>query len=300
MGLFTKQQLTDAERQAWSAQLLEVRTAEFDHFGASPTLGDNWDTHDQEWNRLYAQEYLPRYGILAGSEMHADGLRLSGYRRFVFGELGGMIVLASEITDAPADWKAGEVYWIANTGEFDEDGDQIYGYQFISSSWKYAKSHMRERVKDWDLINQRLGLGLANWNKYFKIVAAAILGILIVISLVPIIGGLALGAALGETILVTGSGGLLEALAGAAVGASAAYAALNLDRIEGFLEKHVVGSDPMYSDVDSQFGSENLVPVFEGNTLHFEDNAPANPPALASGDSFFAILAVAAGFLLFL
>tara|TARA_Y100001963_G_C6762379_1_gene440229 strand:+ start:586 stop:1455 length:870 start_codon:yes stop_codon:yes gene_type:complete len=289
MALFTKKKLTDEERQSWSAQLLEVRQAELERYGEEPTLGATWDDHDRAYTELWATEYYPKYGILAWSEMAHDGFYPSGYRKFLFqGGRGGFILLVDELEDAPSELVPGQVIWVVNLGE-DEQGQTIYGYQMVSSSWKSAKNYMRDRVKDWDLENTRLGL---SWDKFFNWVAVGILTVLTVIALVPIVGGVALGVVLGEAISISGA-----AAAGFAAVTTAwtAYAALPIDDILAQLgDQYQV--DPYFADLPGQVDQGVL--VFVGNELTEQASAPINSPSDSSG--LGALILAAAGLLIFI
>lgn len=293
MALFTKKKLSDAERQAWSAQLLEVRAAELDRYGDQPTLGENWEEHDAEWNRLFAMVYAPQYGYVgAAIEMQKEGLRLSGYRKFVEGE--AMLLLADELDDLPLGWVSGQVYWVINSGQVDDDGQQIWGFQFVAEQWKYARDEMKKKAKDWDLENTRKGLALDAWNRYFKWVALAILAIVVVIALVPVIGGVALGIALGETISITGALGAAGAAAGAALGAYGIWH----EPISEFFSDITPPVDEFFVGAGDRLETTELIPVFKGNDLFLEPNAPTNPSALESGGLGAALLAAAALLLL--
>lgn len=289
MALFTKKKLSDEERQAWSAQLLEVRQAELDRYGEEPTLGATWEEHDATYNELWATEYYPKYGILAWSEMAADGLHLSGYRKFLFqGGLGGFLLLVDELEDAPTELTPGEVLWVVNLGQ-DEEGQTVYGYQMVSSAWKSAKKYMKDRVKDWDLENTRLGL---NWDKYFNWIGIGILSIVTVIVLVPIAGGVALGIAAGEAISISG---VAAAGAAAITAAWGAYAALPVDDILQQLGNQYE-LDPYFEDLPGQVNEGVL--VFVGNELTEQTHAPTNSPSDSSG--LGALLLAAAGLLIFI
>lgn len=295
MALFTKRKLSDSERQAWSAQLLEVRRAELDKFGEVPTLGSTWEENDSEWNRLYATEYFPKYGVLAAAEMHADGYRLSGYRGFLFDVAqGGMIILADELEELPPDMAPGAVYWTVNTGTYDEEGNQVWLFQFVASSWKYAKSHMKDRVKEWDLENKRKGLFLQNWDRYFNFVALALLIIVTVIALVPVAYGVALGIVLGETISITGAIAALGAGAAAGWGTYGGYLAIAQDKVDLVFGQPDL--DAQFVDSTDQFNRGDAVLVFEGNTLTEQTEAPARPAALESGGLTPLLLAASALF----
>ena len=294
MALFTKQKLSDAERQVWSAQLLEVRLAELDRFGEFPTLGDTWKENDSEWNRLYSTVYLPKYGILAGAEMHADGLRLSGYRQYLFDvAYGGMIILADELDELPADMSPGGVYWIVNSGEFDEAGAQIWGFQFVASSWKYAKSSMIARVKEWDLENKRNQL---NWSKFFNFAAAAILAIITFIALWPIVGEVLLGAALGEAISIAGVAKVAGAALLGAYTSNRAWLGISRTLADNF----DIEVDDEFVNAADQFNDGGSVLVFVGNVLETRDEAPENPPELVQGGGFGALLLAAAALIFLL
>ena len=307
MGLFTKKKLSDAERQAWSAQLLEVRAAELAEFDDEQLLGATWEEHDSEWARLY-YEYYVAYGILAYNEMRADGLgHTSGYRKYIEGE--GMLVLADEMENPPTEWSPGSVWWIVNTQHLDENGDQIWGYQYVSASWATATKYMKDRVKDWDLENTRKTnqLWKDDWNRYFKLVALAIVAIVVIIVLAPIAAGVALGIALGETIAIAGvSAAATTALAGSSLLASAT-------NVLGFGE-NLFGTPEVsahFVDGLAQFGDDGgstiindilespEVPVFTpGGELVSLEEAPTSPSALSSGGGI-GLLLVAAAALLF-
>ena len=248
------------------------------------------EENDSEWNRLYSTVYLPKYGILAGAEMHADGLRLSGFRKFPARfevNFSGMILLADEVDDLPADMSPGAVYWIVNTGDFDEDGSQIWGFQFISSSWKYAKSSMISRVKEWDLENVRNDL---NWSKFFNFVAKSILIIITVIVLWPLTGEVLLGVALGETISIIG---VFEA---GGIALAAAYASNRawLGISKGLADMHAIDVQDEFLNAADQFNDGGSVLVFVGNVLEERDKAPLYPPELIQGGGFGALLLAAA------
>jgi len=290
VALFTKQKLSDAERQTWSAQLLEVSAAELSEFGELPTLGSTWEEHDAEFNRLYAFVYYPKFGILAGAEMHADGLRLSGFRivkaRFET-NYGGMILLADEVEDLPADMSPGAAYWVVNTGELDDDGRQIWGFQYLASSWKYLKSSLMARVKEWDLVNRRNQL---NWSKFFNFAAFAILAILTVIALWPIVGDVILGAVLGEAINI---GGVATAAFGS-LGAAYAGNKLWLGISRALADQFDTVVDDQFINAADQFNDGGSVLVFVGNVLETRDEAPENPPELVQGGGYGALLLAAA------
>lgn len=294
MALFTKKKLTDSERQVWSAQLLEVRLAELERFGELPTqLGNTWEENDAEYGRLYAFEYYPQYGLQAHNVMHDNGLRLSGYREYVFEvATGGMILLADELEDMPSEMSPGEVYWIVNSGEVDEDGAQIWGYQFISTAWKYAKSSMISRVKEWNLENKRNQL---NWSKFFSFAAAAILAIITFVALWPIVGEVLLGAALGEAISLAG----LAKVAGGAVLAAYASNRAWLGISGELAEQFDIDVESEFMDAAAQFNEGQSVLVFVGNELTEQAQAPINPPELQTGGMAPMLLAAAA-LLLFL
>ena len=295
MALFTKGKLSDSERQVWTAQLLEVRLAELERFGELPTqLGATWEENDDEYNRLYAFEYFPKYGITAHVVMHEDGLRLSGYRGYLFDvALGGMILLADELEDMPPEMSPGEVYWIVNSGEFDDDGAQIWGFQFISTAWKYAKSSMMARVKEWDLENKRNQL---NWSKFFSFAAAAILAIITFVALWPIVGEVLLGVALGETISVSG---LVAASFAALTGAYAANRAW-LGASQALSDEFGVSVESQFIDAAEQFNEGGSVLVFVGNELTEQAEAPMDPPELRQGAGLGPMLLAAAALLLLL
>ena len=305
MGLFTKKKLTDAERQAWSAQLLEVRAAALEEWEDEVILGDTWDDHDAEYNRLLATEYWPVYGITAWAAMEADGLRPSHYRKYLEGE--GMIVLADEIEDKPTAWSAGEVYWIINTHELDDNGDQIWGYQFVATSWKSAKNHMKDRVKQWDLENTRKTNQLWKdaWNRYYQWIALAILAIVLIIVLLPVAAAGAVAVALGESISV----GLLATEIGAVLGSSALFGAtkyLSLgENLFGQPNVHAEFTDAL--DVFSEDGGATIgsevgdVPVFQPDgKITLKQDAPSDPSALNSSGAMPVILAAALALLLFI
>lgn len=294
MALFTTKKLTDSERQVWSAQLLEVRLAELERFGELPTqLGNTWEENDAEYNRLYAFEYYPKYGFQAHSVMHDDGLRLSGYREYVFEvATGGMILLADELEDMPSEMSPGEVYWIVNSGEFDEDGAQIWGFQFISTSWKYAKSSMIARVKEWDLENKRNQL---NWSKFFNFAALAILAIITFVALWPVVGQVLLGVALGETITLSAALGAATAALTGAYASNRAWIGIS----NVLSDEFGVDVDSEFIDASSQFNQGDSVLVFVGNELTERMEAPLNPPELQTGGMAPMLLAAAA-LLLFL
>jgi hypothetical protein len=299
VGLFTKKKLSDAERQAWSAQLLEVRAAELDEFADEDTLGSTWEEHDEEWSRLFL-EYYVEFGILAWNEMAADGLRISGYRKFIEGE--AMLVIENEFEEPPAEWAKGSVWWLVNTHQLDENGDQIWGYQYVAASWKEATGYMKDRVKDWDLENTRKTnkLWKDDWNRYFALVALAIVGIVAVIILAPIAAGVALGVALGETISV----GLLASAVGTGLAQAAAFGDKYLSWGENLFGEPEVSADFIdalgaFDDgggatIDDVINSPG-VPVFTpGGELVALDEAPTNPAALASGGGLGLLLAAAA------
>ena len=290
MALFTKKKLSDEERQTWSAQLLEVRAAELARWGEFPTLGDNWYTHDLEWNRLYNEVYLPQYGIYAGAEMIAQGLRLSGYRRYLFDgpNMGGMIILVDELDERPADLSKGEVIWAVNLGP-NEDGIDEWGWQYVSSQWKHAKSYMMARVKEWDLTNLRSQLF---WSHAFNWIAKAILVIGTAMILLPVLGGAALGLALGEKVSILG---LLEASKAALI-SGGVLATAGIGALSDWGEKLGVEWTPEeFTDAD-EFNQGVL--VFVGNDLTIQDAAPTNGPTDSSG--LGALLLAAAGLLLFI
>jgi hypothetical protein len=296
VALFTKQKLSDAERQTWSAQLLEVSEAELSEFGELPTLGSTWEEHDTEFNRLYTFVYYPKYGILAGAEMHADGLRLSGFRiakaRFDT-NYGGMILLADEVEDLPADMSPGAAYWIVNTGELDDDGRQIWGFQYLASSWKHLKNSLMARVKEWDLVNRRNQL---NWSKFFNIAAFAILAIVTTIALWPIVGDVLLGAALGEAINIGGVATAALGSLGAAYAANKAWLGISRALADQF--DTVV--DDQFINAADQFNDGESVLVFVGNVLTERAEAPLDPPELAQGGGFGALLLAASAILILL
>ena len=303
MGLFSKKQLSDAERQSWSAQLLEVREAELERFGRTPTLGATWQEHDAEYSRLLATEYYPTYGITSWLVMEEDGYRPAGYRAFVEGE--GMLMLADEIEQPPADWSPGEVYWILNTREKDDQGDDIWLYQFVSSKWKHATRIMKDKVKEWDLENTRKNWPYAQdlWNRYYKLIALAIVAIVLVIVLWPIAAGVALGVALGETISVLG---VAAAITSSTLLATAIqYQDIGLNLL-GEPEVH-----SFFTDAPSRFNSDESTATLEdaimsSPTAVFEpdgqlllvDNAPTNSPSTSS--AFAPLALAAAGLLIFI
>jgi len=303
MGLFTKKQLSDAERQSWSAQLLEVREAELEKFGRNPTLGATWEEHDAEYARLLAVEYWPNYGITSYIVMEQDGYRPSGYRGFVEGE--GMLMLADEIEQPPVDWSPGEVYWILNTREKDDQGDDIWLYQFVSAKWKYATRFMKDRVKEWDLENTRKNWPMYQdlWNRYYKLVALAIIAIVLVIVLWPIAAGVALGVALGETISVVGVAAAISSSTLLATAIQYSDVGLNL------LGEPEVKS--VFTDAPSLFNEDDSTATLEEEILSaptavfqpdgellLTDNAPTSSPSTSTA---FAPLALAAvGLLIFI
>jgi len=294
VALFTKQKLSDSERQTWTAQLLEVRQEEIERFGEFPTLGDTWEENDSEWNRLYSTVYLPKYGILAGAEMHADGLRLSGYRKipkFInekgHGYFNGMILLADEVEDLPADMSPGAAYFIVNTEELDDQGRQVWGFVYLNSSWEYLKSSLMGRVKEWDLVNRRNHL---NWSKFFNIAAFAILAIVTAIALWPLVGEVALGLALGESVSVGAVFGAAGASLTGAYTANRAWLGISRSLANAF--DTVV--DDQFINAADQFNNGDSVLVFVGNVLTERDAAPINPPELSQGGGLGALLLAAA------
>lgn len=296
MALFTKQKLSDAERQTWSAQLLEVSVAELAEFGELPTLGSTWEEHDAEFNRLYSLVYYPKYGILAGAEMHADGLRLSGFRNIKASfdtEYGGMILLADEVEELPADMNPGAAYWIVNTGEEDDDGRQVWGFQYLASSWKHLKNSLMARVKEWDLVNRRNQL---NWSKFFNFAAFAILAIVTVIALWPIVGSVALGVVLGETVSVGAALGAAGAALSAAYAANKVWLGISRELADQF--DTVV--DDQFINAADQFNDGSSVLVFVGNVLTERTEAPLNPPELDQGGGLGAVLLAASALLILL
>jgi len=308
MGLFTKKKLTDLERQSWSAQLLEVREAELERFGEAPTLGTTWDEHDSAYGALFL-EYYTEFGVLAWDEMDQDGHRPAGYRAFLLGQ--GMIMLADEVEEPPTDWSPGEVYWVVNTGEFDANGDQIWLYQYVSSSWSDAKKYMKDRVKEWDLENTRKTnkLYLEHWNLYYKIVATAITIIVGIIVLFPVIAGGLTALALGETVSLTGA----FAAGSKALATSLAFANTALLTGVGgaIFQQFSPEADSFFSGADVIGGHAALieamnadpegVPVFQPDgEIVMEDNAPTDSPASSSTGGLIPLLVAAAGYMIFI
>ncbi len=311
MGLFTKKKLSDAERQAWSAQLLEVRAAELLEFGDTPQFGDNWDAHDAEWMRLFYEEYLPQYGVaVAAPMMAADGLRLSGYRKFLEGT--AMLMIADEVEDGPVEWSPTQVYWCITSDETDANGAQIWGYQLVADDWSSAKSYMKARVDEWGLENTRKTNQLWKdaWNRYYKWIAIAIIAIVVIIVLAPVIAGVALGVVLGETISVAGAlAAGSAALAGSGMLASATGW---LDNAGDLFESAINPVDELYQDSAAQFNENrsvlineitedsNSVPVFQPDgDLILMDNAPTDSVG-DSSSSLIPLLLAAAGYLVFI
>ena len=309
MGLFTKKKLSDAERQAWSAQLLEVRAAELVEYGEGPTLGPTWEAHDAEYTRIWAEEYFPEYGYLAWSMMAADGLRSSSYRSIVPGE--AMLMLESELEEPPNDWISGGVYWVVNTGELAEDGSQIWGYQYVAADWSSFKSSMKSKVKEWDLENTRKTNKLWKdaWNRYYKWIALAIVAIVVIIVLAPIVAGVALGIVLGETVSVVGA----VAAGGAALAGSGMLASASgiLESFGGFFESQAAIDDPLFIDSVANFNEDRAEIIGEINSsgtavmtddgeVILTDQAPVNPPELNSGGGFVPLLVAAASYMIFI
>ena len=311
MALFTKKKLSDAERQAWSAQLLEVRAAELAEYGEAPAWGQSWEEHDAEFWRLYQEQYLPQYGLYAQAMMAADGLREAGYRAFVEG--AAMLMLADELEQAPSDWSPGQVWWIVDTGAVDSNGNQVWGYQFVSSSWKEATRYMRDAVDRWDLENTRKTNQLWKdaWNRYYKWIAIAIVAIVVIIVLAPIVAGVALGIALGEAISLAGvaaaAGG---ALAGSGLLMSAKNALNAGGELLGGMQEEV---DPFYVDAAAQFQGDDATSVLvgeiassgsavvgAGGKITLVDDAPSDPPELNESGGFVPLLLVAASYLIFI
>jgi hypothetical protein len=305
VAVFSKKRLTDVERQTWSAQLLEVREAELSEFGPEP-VGGTWVSHD-EWYYSQWITAVQEYGIaLAGPQLAAQDVRPAGYRQFLEGE--AMIVLADEMEDPPTEWEKGGVYWIVYSGQVDESGSQVWGWQQVASRWSEAKSYMMDRVKEFDLENHRKTLPYFadRWNFYFKIVATAIVAIVTVIVLLPIAIGAGIGIAVGAKVSLAGA---------ASAGSAALQGSQALQNIAGTLGVFggifgglVPEAGEQYQGIVEDFSNNNaeiVAEIDEANTAYFTANslvitngdAPTEGPQSSSG---FPLILAAAGALVLL
>ena len=303
MGLLTKKRLSDAERQSWSAQLIEVAEAERKEWGEEPTLGETWTEHDQQYSWLYWTEYYPKFGVLAGVEMAADGHHPAGYRQF-FTEGVSMLILADEIQNiSELGWNPGEIYWCSQ-GENPEE----WGWQRVAVSWSDAKDYMKDRVRDWDLENERKNDGLwkKRWNTAFLAVGLAIAAYLTIFILLPLANVLVVFLAeVLPGVAALGGAGLLG-LGGRAVVAGIGDGSLfqGITDVGNVLGDFTgLGRDDFY---DTLAGSnldpkdpvlvavrEGKIPIFQSNgSVLASDNAPPDSPT-SSGESGLLLAALA-------